>query len=241
MAGLNCAEALVGIDQKNAAIETAQRALGALRKIESEISGNGNGNGFNKGPGEKETGRPGKASIIPESSLSPGIASIRQSAHFPPGFDLFRVEWERAAWQHAGQSNAEAFAKLKLIRWRLHLLLGELTGDVHHYFEAVIARPDLSPSQAALGCALGRSGRFADAVDHLRHAVGGHPEAVERLEAWIDTARIGSRVIDTDLPVFEVMADEEKLSELLLRPFIESSLPVLAFRVLPKPVRLVTV
>jgi hypothetical protein len=29
------------------------------------------------------------------------------AAHFPPGFDLFRVEWERAAWRNAGRPRQE--------------------------------------------------------------------------------------------------------------------------------------
>ena len=54
---------------------------------------------------------------------------------------------------------AEARAKADLLRWRLHGLLGELTGDLAHYREAALARPDLAPGLAALGCALGRAGR----------------------------------------------------------------------------------
>src|SRR5204863_4535267 len=30
-----------------------------------------------------------------------------QGGHFPPAFDLFRVEWERAAWLHAGHPKEE--------------------------------------------------------------------------------------------------------------------------------------
>jgi glycosyltransferase involved in cell wall biosynthesis/tetratricopeptide (TPR) repeat protein len=94
---------------------------------------------------------------------------------FPPGYDHFRVEWERAAWQHAGSPAREAEAKLALIRWRLHMVLGDLTGELHHFHEAVLARPDLPIARAALGCALGRAKRPVEAVGHLDVAVKGNP------------------------------------------------------------------
>src|SRR5262249_12048989 len=36
---------------------------------------------------------------------------------FPIAYDLFRVEWERAAWSHAGNAAAEGEAKRQLLRW----------------------------------------------------------------------------------------------------------------------------
>jgi hypothetical protein len=48
-------------------------------------------------------------------------ARVIEAAHYPPEFDLFHVEWERAGWQHAGQPGQEAQAKRDLLRWRLHL------------------------------------------------------------------------------------------------------------------------
>jgi GT2 family glycosyltransferase len=106
------------------------------------------------------------------------------AAHFPPGFDVFRVEWERAAWSHAGDRRREAHAKRALLRWRLHTLLGSLTDDLGHYHEAVLARPDLPTSRAALGCALGRAGRSAEAVPHLRQAVTANPFDLEAARAF---------------------------------------------------------
>jgi len=95
--------------------------------------------------------------------------------HFPPGYDLFRVEWERAAWSHAGQPAAEAAAKLALVRWRLHTLVADLSGTLSHYYEAVLARPDFQVTRAALGCALARAGQFQEALPHLRRAVADNP------------------------------------------------------------------
>jgi len=98
-----------------------------------------------------------------------------EAGHFPPGFDHFHVEWERAAWAHAGQLAAEVRAKQDLVRWRLHTLLAGLTGGLPHFYEAVLARPDLPLTRAALGCALGRQGRPAEAVSHLVQAVAANP------------------------------------------------------------------
>jgi GT2 family glycosyltransferase/Flp pilus assembly protein TadD len=97
------------------------------------------------------------------------------AGHFPPSFDLFRVEWERAAWVNAGRPAAEAEAKRTLVRWRLHALLADLTSDLVHFHEAALARSDLPMTRAALGCALGRAKRPADALPHLRQAVTDNP------------------------------------------------------------------
>jgi GT2 family glycosyltransferase/tetratricopeptide (TPR) repeat protein len=97
------------------------------------------------------------------------------AAHFPPGFDLFRVEWERAAWNNAGRPQQEVRDKIVLLRWRLHSLLADLTGKLGHHYEAVLARPDLPTSRAALGCALAQAGHADTAVSHLRYAAETNP------------------------------------------------------------------
>jgi tetratricopeptide (TPR) repeat protein len=97
------------------------------------------------------------------------------AGHFPPAFDHFRVEWERAAWTHAGCPAAEVRAKQDLVRWRLHTLLAGLTGALSHFYEAVLSRPDLPLTRAALGCALGRQGHPLEALGHLRGALAGNP------------------------------------------------------------------
>jgi GT2 family glycosyltransferase/predicted Zn-dependent protease len=95
--------------------------------------------------------------------------------HFPPCFDLFRVEWERAAWSQAGRPAAEAEAKRELLRWRLHALLADLTGDLAHRYEAVLARPDLPSTRIDLGCDLVRANRCGEAIPHLLRAVADLP------------------------------------------------------------------
>jgi GT2 family glycosyltransferase/predicted Zn-dependent protease len=104
----------------------------------------------------------------------PGRAALG-AVRFPPAFDHFRVEWERAGWENAGDPAAESRAAADLLRWRLHTLLGELTGELSHFHEAALARPDLPTSRAALGCALGRADRPGDALPHLRRAAAADP------------------------------------------------------------------
>jgi len=100
---------------------------------------------------------------------------LLDAGHFPPVLDSFWHEWEHAAWSNAGYAVNEVTEKRRLLYWRLHLLLAELTGDLVHYHEAVLSRPDLPNSRAALGCALGRAGRPVEAVRHLKHAVTDDP------------------------------------------------------------------
>jgi glycosyltransferase involved in cell wall biosynthesis len=85
------------------------------------------------------------------------------------------MEWERSLATESGGGREEEAAKRALIRWRLHGLLAELTGELHHFHDAVMARPDLSVSRAALGCALARQGRIPEAIPHLRTALKSDP------------------------------------------------------------------
>jgi GT2 family glycosyltransferase/tetratricopeptide (TPR) repeat protein len=114
-------------------------------------------------------------------------AAQLDAGHFPPAYDLFRVEWERAAWTHPGDREGESRAKRELLRWRLHTLLAQLTGELAHYYEAALSRPDLPSTRAALGCALGRAGRFGDALPHLRYAVEHDPFDREAARALAQT------------------------------------------------------
>ena len=54
-------------------------------------------------------------------------------------------------------------------------MLADLTSELVHFHEAALARPDLPITRAALGCALGRAKRPADALPHLRQAVADNP------------------------------------------------------------------
>jgi GT2 family glycosyltransferase/Tfp pilus assembly protein PilF len=140
----------------------------------------------------------------------------------PAGFDHFRVEWERAAWMHAGQPSAEVRAKRRLIRWRVHALLGELTGDLAHREEAVLARPDL-PGSAALGEALAAAGRLPEAVPHLRASIDTNPfdlhsaktlfEVLGRLEETDGQRRLARDARRLHAAAPEIVADERWFRE----------------------------
>jgi tetratricopeptide (TPR) repeat protein len=97
------------------------------------------------------------------------------AAFYPPGNHILRTEWELAAKANTGNPAGETNAKRDVARWHLHSLLAIATGKLEHYINAVIARPDLPSGRAALGCALARQGRLADAVQHLQAAVTADP------------------------------------------------------------------
>jgi GT2 family glycosyltransferase/Flp pilus assembly protein TadD len=123
-------------------------------------------------------------------------ATDREAGHFPPRPDLFRGEWERAAWDHAGQPAAEEQAKRRLLNWRLHGLLAELTDDLTHHYEAYLARPDLPAPRAALGGALVRAGRPVEALPHLRDAVAANPLEREAARALFHTLGAAGRAAE---------------------------------------------
>jgi GT2 family glycosyltransferase/tetratricopeptide (TPR) repeat protein len=110
---------------------------------------------------------------------APPRSRIWEAGHIPLGFNLFRVEWEQAAWMHEGQPAAEEHAKRELIRWQLYTLLAKLTGELPYFYEAVTTRPDLLSSRLALGDALRQAGQFREAIRHLRRAVADNPFDVD--------------------------------------------------------------
>src|SRR5262249_41992058 len=85
------------------------------------------------------------------------------------------AEWGRAAWNHVGRPAEEARTKRDLLAWRLHNLLGQRTGELSHYYEAAMLRPDLPASHAALGLALAAAGMICEARPHLLKAVAADP------------------------------------------------------------------
>ncbi|MBX9680049.1 MAG: glycosyltransferase [Gemmataceae bacterium] len=90
-------------------------------------------------------------------------------------FDTLHVEWEQAAWAHAGDRAQERDAKRALLLWKTHGILGEWTGDAFHHYESVMQRPDLPTGRASLGQALARSGRAENAIVHLEKALEANP------------------------------------------------------------------
>ena len=152
IANLNLAEALAKAGKREAAIHEAHRALHLLERESYPTSDD-------------------KTRSISGMETKPDY----WMPHFPHGYDFFRVEWERAAWENAGDREGEIRAKRNLIRWRIHHLLAEQSKELRHYYETVLARPDLPTTRAALGCALARAGQPALAIPHLRNAVSQNP------------------------------------------------------------------
>jgi GT2 family glycosyltransferase/Flp pilus assembly protein TadD len=145
-------------------------------------------------------------------------AADREAGLFPPGHHPLRVAWDQAAWDNAGCPAAEDQAKRRLLRWRLHSLLAELTGELTHYYEAAVLRPDVPMTRAALGCALGRAGRSRHAIEHLRFAVTANPldgEAARALYQAMAEAgdHVGQRRLARDRRQLAQFAPERVPSE----------------------------
>jgi glycosyltransferase involved in cell wall biosynthesis/tetratricopeptide (TPR) repeat protein len=128
-----------------------------------------------QGKQAREAADQARSVLLALDAMPAGEARGLDEGHFPPAFDDFRVEWEWAAWLHAGDRAAAAAAKCDLLRWRLHALRAQQTDSLEDYRAAAGLRPDLSRTQAAFGCALGRAGRFAEAVAPLRAALAANP------------------------------------------------------------------
>jgi GT2 family glycosyltransferase len=121
-------------------------------------------------------------------------ASSVDAPHWPPGFDWFRVAFERAAWRHAGQPVAEGAAKRCLICWRLHTLLAQVTGDVVHAYEAVALQPEMPASLAGLGTLLAQNGHPLEALPYLQRAAAGNPlDRAIAYRQWHTLGIVGSR------------------------------------------------
>ena len=78
-----------------------------------------------------------------------------------------------------------------LILWKLHGLLAAWTGELPHYYEAALRRPDLPSGPAALGAALVRAERPREAQEHLRRALADSP--LDRETARVYFQALGSR------------------------------------------------
>jgi glycosyltransferase involved in cell wall biosynthesis len=126
--------------------------------------------------------------------------------HYPPGFDLLGVEWERAGWQNAGNPDQEREDKRALLRFWLHSVLGDLTGNLNHFKAAALARPDLPSAQAAYGCALARAGQMNEARPLLLDAITANPfdvaaaralhQVLNEMRDWAGLAALANERLD---------------------------------------------
>lgn len=120
-------------------------------------------------------------------------ADALDAVHVPTDYDAFRVEWERAAWEHAGDAQREEQAKRRLLRWRLFGLLHRLTGDAANALQHWSERPDLAESNATLATALVRLHRPIEALPYLRQAHAANPFDRSVAQALFDTYRVLAR------------------------------------------------
>ena len=132
--------------------------------------------------------------------------NVLDAPHYPAGFDLFRTEWERAAWSNVGDAEGEKQSKRQILRCWLHSLLGDLTGELKHFEAAALARPDLAVFQAAWGCALALHGHWDQARPLLQKAVAVNPfdrQAARALSQmlndsheWVQRSQFAQRQLD---------------------------------------------
>ena len=86
-----------------------------------------------------------------------------------------RQAWERAAFENAGNRVEELQTKRAIIFWWMHSLLGEVTGDESHFYEALRACPRMPTTHGLLAARLVRRGQSELAVAHLRIATTALP------------------------------------------------------------------
>ena len=70
---------------------------------------------------------------------------------FPPftSSDCFHHAWERSAWSSNGNAKHESASKQSLLKWRLYVLLAEVTADIGYAYEAYRMQPEMT--EAVLG------------------------------------------------------------------------------------------
>ncbi len=90
-------------------------------------------------------------------------------------FTPLRQAWERAAFENAGNCVEELRTKRAVIFWWMHSLLGEVTGDASHFYEALRARPNMPTTHGLLAASLVRRAQSELAVAHLRVAMTALP------------------------------------------------------------------
>ncbi len=92
-----------------------------------------------------------------------------------PGFNPFRVEWERTGFTHANDHHAEMHAKRQLLRGRCEWLLGKLSRDPLRIGQAATIAPELTSIVKAAAVALAKSGSAADALRCFERASSADP------------------------------------------------------------------
>jgi tetratricopeptide (TPR) repeat protein len=86
-----------------------------------------------------------------------------------------RPECELAACAHPRASLAELQDRYRLLLWRAHTQLANLTHDLAHAYEVALLRPNLPTGLVLLGKALAGAQRHEEAACHLRAALDANP------------------------------------------------------------------
>lgn len=114
--------------------------------------------------------------VVAELEARPELTAAEADAvPCPVRFDRLRADWDRAGYDRPDGPAAERREKARLLRGRALELVAELTGGAADWAEAVACLPDHPHLRAALGQALVRDGRPAEAVEPLRAAVEANP------------------------------------------------------------------
>jgi glycosyltransferase involved in cell wall biosynthesis/predicted Zn-dependent protease/predicted O-methyltransferase YrrM len=112
------------------------------------------------------------AALEAEAVLTPEESD---SVPYPPRAYLLRAAWERAGYDRPDHPEGERREKARLLRGRTLLLAAEITGASGDWAAAAGCCPEWPHLRAALGAALLREGRAAEAVEHLRSALAANP------------------------------------------------------------------
>jgi len=118
-------------------------------------------------------------------------------------FTPLREAWERAAFENAGNRVEELQTKRAVIFWWMHSLLGEVTGDALHFYEALRACPKMPTTHGLLATCLVRRGQSELAVAHLRIATTALPfETHYASELYTALGNLGDTLGQHRLAVF---------------------------------------
>lgn len=125
-------------------------------------------------------GRPAEAAAAAREALAaldtgPLTPSERDTCPYPARFDAVRVGWDRAAWDFPADPVAAGLVQAGLFRAAARVVLAGPAGDPEVLRAAAVAAPADPALRAALGRALLKAGRPAEAAEELIAAVRGNP------------------------------------------------------------------
>lgn len=115
---------------------------------------------------------------------------------YPSGYDVFKVEWERALYENAGVPGRLRVQIYNLLNWKIHHLLGDVClaidpGDLllakGYYMKAVSFRADFGETYHKLGRVEVALGRYREGLGFIKTAM---EKAPFYFPAWLDYFQI---------------------------------------------------